>query len=380
MTTFALSAWFRRRMVPLVLGTSLAGALGPPAVYYLQKRHELVSSARSEAQRVSVVLHDVMLQRPMLWRYDTSKIAERLASEGLGVSRALVVHDARGERLPLGDPISGRLLWGMAEVRIAERPQARVWIGVPERPLLLGTGTLAAASALLSALLGVLLYLVPTRAIAAAERRIAALVAQLSLTLREEERGRIARDLHDGAGQALTAARLHLSSIRKSNLQGPAADRLRAAADHIDEAMEEIRRSTAALRPPALAELGLRGALVRHGDAVAAAAGIEVAWSMEIPDALEAHMETALYRIVQEALTNVARHARASRVRIEMGVEGATLRVLVEDDGRGLAPGHERGGGLSSIEERARLLGGEARFIEGTPGFRVEVTLPLEVS
>ena len=379
MTPLSLASWFRRRMIPLVVGASAVGALGSPAVYYLQKRHELVSAARSEATRVAVILQDVVLQRPLFWRYDTSKIAERLASEGVGQKRPMVVLDTRGEQLPLGGeaPPDG-ILWGRAEVHVAGQHQATVWIGVSTRPLLLGTATLGGASALLSVLLGALLYLIPTRAIAAAERRIAALMTQLSLTLQEEERGRIARDLHDGAGQALTAARLHLASLRKGAGQGPSAERLSAVAGHIDEAMEEIRRSTAALRPPALAELGLRGALERHGEAVAAAAGIEVAWSLGLPSRLEAHLETALYRIIQEALTNVARHAEASRVSVTIREEGLGLRLIVEDDGRGAAPGRGRGGGLASIEERARLLGGEASFADRAPGFRVEVTLPLE--
>lgn len=364
-------------MVPLVLGASAVGAIASPAVYYLQKRHELVTSARAEAERVAVLLQDVVLQRPLVWRYDTSKIAERLVSEGLGRQRVLVVHDAGGERLPLGEQGgAGRVLWGRAEVRVAGRLQGTVWIGVPERPLLLGTATLGAASALLSVLLGVLLYLLPTRAIAAAERRIAALMAQLALTLREEERGRIARDLHDGAGQALTAARLHLAALRKS-APPEAAGRVAAVAGHIDEAMEEIRRSTAALRPPALAELGLRGAIERHGEAVAAAAGLEVSMRIDLPVIREAHVETALYRIVQEALTNVARHAGASRVEVALRGEGGALRLSVADDGRGGA-GQGRGGGLASIEERARLLGGEVRFIDEGSGFRVEVDVPLE--
>ncbi|MDW8249154.1 MAG: sensor histidine kinase [Myxococcales bacterium] len=367
-------------MIPLVVGASAVGSLGSPAVYYLQKRHEMVSTARGEAARVAVILQDVVLQRPLFWRYDTSKIAERLTSEGVGQHRPLIVLDARGVRIPLGSdaPPEG-VLWGKSEVYVAGKHQATVWIGVSTQPLLLGTLTLGAVSALLSTLLGGLLYLIPTRAIAAAERRISALVAQLSLTLQEEERGRIARDLHDGAGQALTAARLHLASLRKGASAGLSVERLAAVAGHIDEAMEEIRRSTAALRPPALAELGLRGALERHGEAVAAAAGIEVCWSLELPTSLEAHLETALYRIIQEALTNVARHARASRVSVVIRREGRGLQLIVEDDGRGVNPGQARGGGLASIEERARLLGGKASFLVGSPGFRVEVELPMEV-
>lgn len=381
MTPLALTSWFRRRMLPLVIGTSLVGTCASPAVYYVRKRHELVTSARAESERVAGILSEVVLQRPKLWRYDTSKIAERLSSDGIGQQGALVVYDAQGARVPLREePSSSGWLWGQARVMVGGRHEATVWIGAPTHPLLLGTATLGGASALVSLLLGFLLYLVPMRAIAAAERRISALVGQLSLTLREEERGRIARDLHDGAGQALTAARLHLVALRKAAGSEAMAGRVASVAHHIDDAMEEIRRSTAALQPPALAELGLRGALERHAETVAAAAGIPVSLDLDLPPMLEAHVETALYRIIQESLTNTARHARASRVDVRLQVADGRLRLTVEDDGRGLDPQRPRGTGLSSITERARLLGGEASFTDGSPGLRVEVVLPLEKS
>jgi signal transduction histidine kinase len=149
-----------------------------------------------------------------------------------------------------------------------------------------------------------------------------------------------------------------------------------------------VRRSTAVLMPPALVELGLRGALVRHCEAVAQATGLEV--SFEAPDpmpAVAAHVETACYRVVQEALTNVARHAGAKRAWVSVsldrlpprdGLEGEpALRFEVRDDGRGLASGAPRGSGLESIAERARLLGGEASFADAGPGLRVRVTVPL---
>lgn len=381
MIPLELTHWFRRRMIPLVIGAFLTGSLASPAVYYLQKRHEVVVSARVEASRVGAILQDVILQSPVLWRYDTSKIAERLLSEGLGQRGALVVHDARGECIPLRiNPSTIQVLWGRSDVFIADKLHAQVWIGFPTDPIWVGTATVGIASSLVSAMLGLLLYLIPTRAIAAAEQRITTLVARLSLTLREEERGRIARDLHDGAGQALTAARLQLTSLRKAIPQGSSSERLSAAVHHIDEAMEEIRRSTAALRPPALAELGLQGALERHAEAIASASGIDVSLSMELPDNLQSHVETSLYRIIQEALTNVVRHSGATRVQVTSRMDSKKLQLSIQDNGQGLAADLERGGGLRSIEERARSLGGDAYFVEANPGLRVEVVLPMEDS
>lgn len=380
MTPLALSSWFRARMLPLVVGAALAGALAPPLVYHVQKRHELVASARADAQRVAVALGDLAQQQPRLWRYDTAKLAERLASEGLGRDGRIVVRDAHGVDLPIGaGPPVPVGLWGQAEVVVAGRTEARVWVGVPSRALASGTLALGLLSSVGAVLLGALLYLLPARVLAAAERRIEALMGQLTLSLREEERGRIARDLHDGAGQALTAARLHLVALRKVTAGGPLAPRVEATAQHIDEALDEIRRSTAALRPPALAELGLQGALERHTQAFAEASGLAVSCSIVAPlPPLEAHVETTLYRIAQEALTNAARHANATRVRVRLARERAALVLTIEDDGQGLENDRPGGVGLASITERARLLGGEARLEPCSPGLRIRVTLPVE--
>jgi signal transduction histidine kinase len=224
-------------------------------------------------------------------------------------------------------------------------------------------------------LLSVLLYLLPLRAAAVAKRRTETAMSERVLTLQEEDRRRIARELHDGAGQALTAARLQLIALR--SIEGVPRDLVEPIVASVDGAMDEIRRSTSALAPPALAELGLLGALARHCDSFASASGLEVRLdaSPGMP-ALPAYVETTLYRIVQEGLNNAARHAGATQawVKVATGQEGVQLEV--GDDGAGIASGR-RGFGFESIGERARMAGGKLEVMgDPGPGARLRVTIP----
>jgi signal transduction histidine kinase len=384
-TPLGLTSWFKRRMLALVVGSSLAASAAPPLAYHLEKRQELVSVARADAARVASQLTDAVEQRPRLWRYDANKLSERLAAEGLTHAPALVVRDGNNRAVPVAikahAPLPARLLWGRAEVLQGGQRAATVWVAIDARPLWMGTLAISALSAVISLLIGAVLYLLPVRAIALAERRIDALMGQLTLTLREEERGRIARDLHDGAGQALTAARLQLLALRRTSDPVAQAARIDAITLHLDEALDEVKRSTAALMPPALAELGLLGALGRHCEAFAQAAGLDVL--CDAPPALpplEAHVETACYRIVQEALTNTARHAGATRAWVTIRADAGSLSLDIGDDGRGLGPDAKEGTGLESIHERARLLGGSATVAVATPqgpGMRLRVVLPI---
>lgn len=200
------------------------------------------------------------------------------------------------------------------------------------------------------------------------------------VTAREEERRRLRRDLHDGLGPQLSSQTLTLSAIKKVLRQDPeTADKLLSdAIIHAQEAVTDIRRLVYALRPPALDDLGLRGALEEQINQYRTSG---VALMLEAPETLpplSAAIEMACYRIVQEALTNVVRHAHATRATVSLEVREAFMRVEVEDNGQGLPPGVRHGVGLSSLHERAEELGGTC-FIEVVPtgGTRVSARLPL---
>ncbi|WP_249349510.1 sensor histidine kinase [Microbispora sp. H10836] len=199
------------------------------------------------------------------------------------------------------------------------------------------------------------------------------------LTAREEERRRLRRDLHDGLGRTLGEMAMAVTMARASLKSSPeTADRLlRELRSGMDTVTHDVRQLVYGLRPPALDDLGLAAALralAGRDDPEGPAA--EVRAEGDLAD-LPAAVEVAVYRIAQEALTNVRRHARATRVRVELRREPAALRLLVADDGVGLPPERRTGLGLTSMRERTAELGGIC-LITGAPGAgtTVEVTLP----
>jgi len=211
------------------------------------------------------------------------------------------------------------------------------------------------------------------------------------VTAREEERRRLRRDLHDGLGPALAAQTLKVGSARMLYPRDPVtADALLAELERDMEAsLADVRRLVYNLRPPALDELGLAGAIQdsiahyhrRKGEREVGRLRVLV----DAPDkllALPAAVEVAAYRIVQEALTNVIRHAHARQCRIGLGMvpdgDRTILEVTVLDDGTGLPRSRRAGVGLASMRERATELGGTC-VVEALPdgGTRVHARLPV---
>lgn len=196
---------------------------------------------------------------------------------------------------------------------------------------------------------------------------------------REEERRRLRRDLHDGLGPRLAGLLMQVGAGQVALRRGALPpDLLATVDDELRTCVAEVRRVIDDLRPPALDELGLVGAVRRQVEATAAAA-LDVTIAAEGPlDALPAAVEVAAYRIVAEAVTNCVKHARASTCRVVINADGATLRLEVADDGVGFGGPRPDGVGLGSMRERAEELGG-ALAVEQRPegGTRVRATLPL---
>jgi len=193
----------------------------------------------------------------------------------------------------------------------------------------------------------------------------------------ETERRRLARELHDQVGQNLTALGINLNIVR---MQVPeeVADVLRPRLDDslalVEQTTERIRGVMADLRPPVLDDYGLVAALRWYGDLFASRAGIAVAVRGEdIVPRLPASVENVLFRIAQEALTNVAKHSQATQAAVTVEVDGECVRLVVADDGVGFDPAHvagpdgRRGWGLLTIAERVEAVGGHHR-IESRPG------------
>ncbi len=223
---------------------------------------------------------------------------------------------------------------------------------------------------------------------AAAAARASSLAVQLQasreqlVTAREEERRRLRRDLHDGLGPSLGAVVLRIDTARNLAASRPEeADRvLRQARDEVATALADVRRLVHDLRPPALDDLGLAGAVRQQaGRVLPPAVALRVEAGAGV-DELPAAVEVAAYRIASEALANVARHARATRVRIDLDRTGdGALAVTVADDGVGIAPGAPAGVGLVSLRERAAELGGRCSVTcPPTGGTVVRAVLPVE--
>lgn len=213
------------------------------------------------------------------------------------------------------------------------------------------------------------------------QKRMKALSTEL-VHAREEERRRIARELHDELGQRLSALKMELASLVPTLRRRAQDERIVSLIGMVDETVESVRRMATELRPLMLDDLGLVPAietLVRESER---RMGIVIALDMdERLHAVNEPVAIATYRIVQEALTNVFRHAHATFAKVDIHVDDQNLRITVQDDGQGFSEqsmGKDGSQGLRGMRERAHLLGGQ---IQITPselgGGAVTVCLPL---
>ncbi|HWA25826.1 MAG TPA: histidine kinase [Lacunisphaera sp.] len=203
--------------------------------------------------------------------------------------------------------------------------------------------------------------------------------------VREEERTRIAREVHDELGQALTGLKLDLAWLagRLPRSQRPLLEKIETMSGHVDETIQSVRRIATELRPGILDDLGLVAALEWQANEFQSRTGIECHVTSTLQDTmLDADLNTAFFRIFQETLTNIMRHAGATRVDVHSTQEGGALVLTVRDNGRGILPGEikdRRSIGLVGMEERAALLGGEFA-ITGEPGRGTLVTVRIPLS
>lgn len=199
--------------------------------------------------------------------------------------------------------------------------------------------------------------------------------------VQEDERRRLARELHDGLGQNLTALKHRLSQVA-GNLDGDARIRLDAAIALCADTLEDTRHLSRLLRPPILDDLGLVSALRWLARSQAESTGIEVVAEIVEPlPSLDADLQTLLFRVAQEALTNVSRHSGARSAIVRLVARDGTLRLQVADDGRGcdVADALRGGGsGLGGMRERLRLYDGHLE-LHSAPGegMRLRAVVPL---
>ena len=211
-------------------------------------------------------------------------------------------------------------------------------------------------------------------------------LARHLMMVREEEKARVARELHDEMGSSLTAVNMDLMSVRQRlGEQSPLGERLARASSTLKSTVEGMRRIIEDLRPSMLDSLGLREAVRSWATDHAERSGVPL--TVDIPDEippLPAGSPIGLFRIAQEALGNAVRHARAGSIRLSMRLEKDHVVLTVVDDGVGIAPrssgANHSPHGLLGIRERAIAMGGSAA-IGGGPGGRgteVRVMVPAE--
>ncbi|MBI4312804.1 MAG: sensor histidine kinase [Chloroflexi bacterium] len=216
------------------------------------------------------------------------------------------------------------------------------------------------------------------------EEQLRALLAKV-LRAQEDERRRVSQELHDGIGQAVSALTMGLEGLeRDAPAQWPAAKvHVEGLRELAAATLADLRRLTVALRPAALDDLGLVPAIRRYAELYLAPAGIECLVEEEgMPSRFDPSLETVIYRVVQEAINNVARHSDARRVAIHLQCRGGALIVTVKDNGRGFnftADILEHGVGLQGMQERASLAGGKLE-VESQPGTGTTISLEIPLT
>ena len=394
-----LTSHFERRMFVVALLTGVLVAALAPIAHGVVAWRALRVTAQAHADELARAVAEVAARQPYLWPYNVPKVV--LATDGAVRHEALAsvaVHGCGGEvriateELGYGPASSGP----MARSAISIPGGVVGWVEVtPSVAAVRATrAALIAVGTLVGAFLALALFLVPTRFVrrqyaeiatvtgrlrsaeaelrrtnADLEERVAAAVAdarRLServVRVQEEERTRFARDLHDSLGQHLTAQRLELDR----DVDDPARlERLRALNDAL---WRDLRRALDDLRPAELEEASLAAALSSLTESFELRTGIPTSLRARGIDEVDERVATTVFRIVQEALNNVARHADAGEVGVRCERDDSGLIIEVRDDGvGGAADGN--GHGIRSMQDRAHYIAGDfglrSRRGEGT--------------
>lgn len=401
---------FARKMAPLALLAGLVLAAAPPLSYAVIAWMRLEANAALDAEAVAARVRPAVERNPLLWRYNTPKLTQAVGLSDRSDDRA-AIRVVGCDGLPVLSPTRQKGATagptGRAPIRVRGETAGFVEVQMDSREERAALVAVAGGSGLLGLTVGLLLFLYPTRVVrrqagrlsesltrlgAAEERlteanrvleaRVAAAVAEsraLServLGIQEEERGRIARDLHDSVGQALTALQIELSLAKQ---QGG------AARPHVEEAMRtceatlaEIRRVVRDLRPLELERDDLVEALRSVAERFEVRTRIATSFRVEAGEVPSDAVKLCLLRVLQEALTNVSRHAGASEVGVELTVRPDEVLLRVSDDGRGFdAAARPDGSGLSGIRQRCAFLSGEAAIETGPEaGTTLSIRLP----
>ena len=441
----ALKRHVKARLVPVSLLVFFTVTLGAPTALLLARIREVRAHAEITASKAAALIAREARLIPDLWEYNTPKLVDHLSAyrQRSGV-KWIVVTNRREEPLHLPKGLASwhamrrandeaSVIWSAAPIQIGRRQVGQVWVA---ETISRAGGVVFLTFGALGLVLAFLVYWIPVRVVGTAERRITQLVSELesssqalshlnrtledkvsqrssalketledlrakernlrelsrrALRLQESERRAIGRELHDETGQSLTAIRINLQLMEERARNDAGLQELRRLAadtlELLDTSLSEVRRLVARLGPAILDEMGFMKSLKRLCDGLEERTAADV--NLETPDtmpSLSGPMETALYRIAQEALTNVARHAEATKVRLRLSYHPHHERLSLEisDNGRGFeaqGPPPKKGRGLAGIQERAELLGGELELHASRgEGVTLHITVPVPPS
>lgn len=267
-----------------------------------------------------------------------------------------------------------------AEYRVfRESDQSEVWVLGHALPEMMEDGTVAG---FVGTITDITYRMHSEIEIDSSRKQLRALTVRLQ-SVREEERTHIAREIHDDLGQALTGLRMDLVWLtNKLSQNGDGiSQRLKSMMQLTDSTIHKVRKIATDLRPGILDDIGLAAAIEWHAKDVGERSGIQFSFDLNEEIQLDEQRSTAFFRIFQESLTNVMRHAQAKRVHAALKKEGNTIVMVIEDDGKGIAE-HElsnpRSVGILGMKERAAFFGGEVSVI-GVPekGTTVRVRIPV---
>lgn len=205
------------------------------------------------------------------------------------------------------------------------------------------------------------------------------------MTMQDEERRRIAREIHDGLGQELAAAKMILDGILAKDTSPAMRQASADASQLVDRAIQQVRTISHLLHPPLLDEVGLVSALRWFLEGLSERSGISVSLTVDPPNLgrLKPEVETAIFRIIQEALTNMFRHSGARNGSVTVAEKDGSITVTVKDDGKGIDEQITQmrpesiGVGIGGMRQRVNELGGSLRLANANPGTLVEVVIPL---
>ncbi len=382
-----LPAVFARRMAPAAVLIALAIALAPPALFAAAALHGLRAEAGVVAVDVADALSGLATRQPVLWRYNSQKVLELTrpvgAHAGVAEVRVEGCDGAPWRTMPMRQQ-RGPAVEATAPIRAGGDVVARIRVTMGVGAVLRAALAWFAVSAAAGIALGGFAWRFPRRVVreqaralsdagAALEEANRGLRAQVDaavddvralsarvVSTQDAERERIARDLHDGVGQVLTALEVELAMARSRPDERDA--RLDAAGTLARQAMDELRHVVLSARPTALEGAPLPDVLAALAETFEARTGVACAFRLERDtDATEVDDDVAacLLRVAQEALSNITRHAHATEVGVVLALSPQATVLRIHDDGRGFDPAATHPGvGLGSMRDRVRLVGG----------------------